>query len=386
MTSPTTTYLKFHPTIQPASPVACGLLLAGLALAPAALLADVGDGRTIASGLSNPRGIAFAPNGALYVAENGRGGPGPCILSPVQPPPPAPPAYRCYGETGAVTQILPGGGFERILTGLPSLVLANGTSEGGPAKLSFHGMTAYVTMGLGGNADLVRSDLGGGNANLFGTLLRVTLSGQYQVVADVSAHEVAVNPAGGPVDSNPYGVLAQPGRRVVADAGANALIEALADGHTRALAILPALPGGREAVPTSVTEGPDGALYVGLLTGFPFFQGSASVLRIASDGSSIETYAGGFTAIVDVAFDAGGALYVLETASGQVPPFPPPSPGLGAGRLKRQCPGGAPTVLLDGLTFPGSVAVGPDSAAYITNFGTSATGGEVLRLPVTPCS
>jgi len=76
---------------------------------------------------------------------------------------------------------------------------------------------------------------------------------------------------------------------------------------------------------------------------------------------------------------------VLEVASGQVAPFPPPNPGLGFGRLKRQCPGAPAVVLLDGLTFPGGVAIGPDGAAYVTNFGTSASG-EVLRLPVTPCS
>jgi hypothetical protein len=386
VTLPTTFETPLDPTTRPTIAAACGILFAGLALAPMALLADVGAGRTIASGLSNPRGIAFAPNGALYVAENGRGGPGPCILSPVQPPPPAPPAFRCYGETGSIARILPTGGFTRTATGLPSMVLANGTSEGGPAKISFHGMTAYVTMGMGGNPDVVRPGLGVANAHLFGTLLRVTPSGQYQVVADISAHEAAVNPAGGPVDSNPYGVLAQPGRRIVADAGANALIEALDDGSTRTLAVPPALAGGREAVTTSVTEGPDGALYVGLLTGFPFFQGSASVLRVESDGSSIATHAGGFTAIVEVAFDAGGALYVLETASGQVPPFPPVNPGLGAGRLKRQCPGDAATVLLDGLTFPGGIAIGADDAVYITNFGTSSTNGEVLRLPLAPCS
>ncbi len=370
----------------PARGIVRSLLMIGLTLAPTALLADVGDAVTIASGLSNPRGIAFAANGALYVAENGRGGPGPCILSPVQPPPPAPAAFRCFGATGAVTHILPGGGFERVVTGLPSMALANGTSEGGPAKLSFQGMTGYLTMGLGGDPTAVREELGG-LGDLFGTLLRVTPAGKYQVVADVSAHEAALNPAGGPVDSNPYGVLAQPGRRIVADAGANALIEVLANGRTRTLALPPSLlvPFPRDAVTTSVTEGPDGALYAGLLTGFPFFQGSASVLRIASDGSSIETYAGGYTAIIDLAFDAGGALYVLETASGQVAPFPPPTPGLGAGRLKRQCPGGAPTVLLDGLTFPGGFAIGADDAAYITNFGTSATGGEVLRLPLSPC-
>jgi hypothetical protein len=362
-----------------------GLLLAGLAFVPAAIEADVGDGLTIASGLSNPRGIAFAPNGALYVVEAGSGGSGPCILSPVQPPPPAPPRYRCFGLTGAVTKILPGGGFQRRVTGLPSMALADGTAEGGPAKLSFQGAAAYVTMGLGGDPAAVHAALGG-QGDLFGTLLRVTPSGQYQVVGDIAAHEAATNPAGGSVDSNPYGVLALASRRVVADAGANALIEVRADGGTRTFAVPPALAGGRQAVPTSVTEGPDGALYVGLLTGFPFFRGSASVLRIASDGSGIGTYAAGFTAIVDVAFDAGGALYVLETASGQALPFfPPPNPGLGAGRLKRQCPGGAPTVLLNGLTFPGGVAIGSDNAAYITNFGTSATAGEVLRLPLTPC-
>jgi len=378
---------KISSTVPAARRLACGLLLAGLTAAPGTLLADVGDARTIASGLSNPRGIAFAPNGALYVAEGGRGGPGPCILSPVQPPPPAPPALRCYGETGAVTRILPQGGFRRIATGLPSMVLADGTSEGGPARLSFHGNVAYVVMGLGGDPDAVRSSLGGGKANLLGTMLRVTPSGQYQVVADISAHEAAFNPAGGAVDSNPYGVLAQPGRRIVADAGANALVEAHANGGTQTLAVLPRLlqPFPRDSVPTSVTEGPDGALYVGLLSGFPFFQGSASVVRVESDGSGMATYAGGLTAVVDVAFDAGGALYVLETASGQLPPFPPPNPGIGAGRLKRQCPGGAMTVLLDGLTFPGGLAIGPDDAAYLTNFGTSATAGEVLRLPLTPC-
>ena len=105
-----------------------------------------------------------------------------------------------------------------------------------------------------------------------------------------------------------------------------------------------------------MAEGPDGAIYVGQLTGFPFFPGAASVFRISSDGGSVTPFASGFTAIVDITFDAGGALYVLEVARGQVGPFPPPpppDPGLGIGRLKRQRPGASPVVLLDGLTFPG---------------------------------
>lgn len=338
---------------------------------------------TVAQGLSNPRGIAFAPNGALYVAESGRGGSGACTPSPPQPA-----IDRCYGETGSIARIRPEGGFDRILTGLPSLAQPSGMAEGGPVDVSFLGTSMFVTMSWGGDPAL-RQALGG-KADWFGSVLHVTPSGAVQVVSDVSALEVRENPAGGNVDSNPYGILAQPGRRIVADAGANALIEVLANGRTRTLAVPPRLPPvlpntpTREPVPTSVVEGPDGALYVGQLTAGPFFRGTSTVLRIASDGSSIDTFASGFTAVVDLTFDAGGALYVLEVASGLVP-GPGANPGLGNGRLLRKCPGEDATVLLSGLFFPSGVAIGPDGSAYLTNKGVSATAGEVLRLPVTPC-
>lgn len=351
------------------------LVLLGLSLAPVSARADVGAAQTVASGLWNPRGINFAPNGALYVAEAGKGGPGPCVPSPVPPNPP-----RCYGETGAITQILPNaaapaGSFVRVVTGLPSLVLGTGTVEGGASDVAFLGTAPYVTMGLGGNPS-VRQQLGG-KAGLLGTLLHATPSGRYKVVADIAGTEAATNPDGAFVDSNPYSVLVQPGRRIVADAGANALFTALANGRTSVFAKSLLGANVTQTVPTSVAEGPDGAVYVGLLTGFPFPKGSAQVLRVASDGSSVSTYAAGFTAIIDITFDAGGALYVLEVLPGGGPPSPP-------GKLVRQCPGGARSDLLTGLTFPGGVAIGPDGAAYITNRGTSPNG-EVLRLPLTPC-
>jgi sugar lactone lactonase YvrE len=354
------------------------LLLLGLSLASAGSVADVGPASTIASGLANPRGIAFAPNGALYVVEAGRGGPGPCTFSPANPA-----IERCYGETGALSEILPNGGVRRVLTGLPSLAQPTGLVEGGPTDVAFLGTAAHVLLGWGGDP-AIRATLGG-KASMLGTLLKVTPSGQSHFVADLAGHEAITNPVGAP-DSNPYGMAVLPGRTIVADAGANALVEVLANGRTRTFALPPPPPGARETVPTSVVEGPDGALYVGTLTSFPFFAGTAQVQRVESDGSSITVYASGFTAIVDVAFDAGGALYVLEVAAGQRPPFPPPNPGLGLGRLKRQCSvGAAAEVLLDGLLFPSGVAIGPDGAAYLTNFGVSATSGEVLRLPLAPC-
>ena len=223
-------------------------LVLGLALAPTALLADVGSATTIASGLANPRGIGFAPNGALYVAEAGSGGPGPCIPSPVFPNPP-----RCYGETGALTRIIPGVGFQRVVTGLPSLILGNGTVEGGPVDVSFLGTAPAVVIGLGGDPATVRAAMPPKGA-LLGTMLHATPSGAYKVVADIAGYEAAVNPAGGTIDSNPYGVLAQPGRRIVADAGGNSLIEVLANGHTRTFAVLGA--PGAQTVPTSVVGRP----------------------------------------------------------------------------------------------------------------------------------
>jgi sugar lactone lactonase YvrE len=352
-----------------------------LVLASGFVTAGAATPETIASGLNNPRGIGFAPNGALYVTEAGNGG----QASPCLPSPPQPTINRCYGETGAVTRIKPEGGFKRILTGLPSMGLPNGTAEGGPVDLAFLGTAMYVQLGWGGDPAR-RTELGGKGA-LFGSMLHVTPAGTYKVVADVAAHESRFNPSGGAIDSNPYGAVAQPGRRIVADAGANALIEVLANGRTRTFAVLPMIPAPpfpREPVPTSVAEGPDGALYVGQLTGFPFSEGAASVLRISSDGSQVTTFASGFTTVVDVTFDTGGALYVLEVAKGQVGPLPP-NFVLGDGRLKRKCPGGATETLLANLSFPGGVAIGPDGAAYLTNKGTSATDGEVLRLPLTPC-
>ncbi|HET7202636.1 MAG TPA: ScyD/ScyE family protein [Steroidobacteraceae bacterium] len=234
----------------------CGALLLGV---PAH--GDVGAAVTIASGLANPRGLVFAPNGDLYVAESGSGGSGNCTFSP-----PNPTVDRCYGETGAVSRIRPEGGFDRIVTGLPSLAQPSGLAEGGPVDISFLGMAGIVTMSWGGDPAL-RAALGP-KSWMFGTLLQVTPSGAWKVVADVAAHEAAVNPAGGNVDSNPYNTLAQPGRRLVADAGANAIIEVRPNGRTATFALLPFLPpvppipAPREPVPTSIVEGPDGALYV----------------------------------------------------------------------------------------------------------------------------
>lgn len=346
----------------------------------AALPATATTVAVIADGLSNPRGLAFAPNGRLFVTEVGSGGNGQCLPSADSPVP------RCYGETGALTRIDPDGLAPpvRVITGLPSMAsLAGGFTSSGPVDVEFFGMQAYVLLGWGGPPAL--RDGVGPKSNLFGTVIRALPDGSYRLVADIAANEIRSNPAGGAYDSNPYGLDALPGRLVVADAGANALIGACSHPHcvdsAGTLSVLPLTLQGREPVPTAVKQGPDGWLYAGQLTGGPFFPAASTIYRVPPGGGEPVPFVGGLTAVVDIAFDAAGTLYVLEFARG----FQNGNPGLGQGRLKRKLPGQPVETVLDNLSFPGGLTVGPDGDVYISvnsaSFdATSLTQGKVIRV------
>jgi hypothetical protein len=205
-----------------------------------------------------------------------------------------------------------------------------------------------------------------------------------------------------PGESNPYGLtIAKNGDALVADAANNDIVRVEPDGTAFTVArfdlelistadVPPEAqpPGGlppqltAEAVPTSVTIGPDGAIYVGQLMGFPFKTGSSHVWRIDEDANgalcSVNTpdpactvFQSGLTAIQDIAFGKDGTLYVYELAAGGVFPF---EAGL--------APGGTfpPAVLLaiddEGdqhelatgeLSQPGGVIVGRGGKVYVTD-------------------
>ena len=99
-------------------------------------------------------------------------------------------------------------------------------------------------------------------------------SGNPKALTDIAGYEVSANPDGAQIDSNPYGLLALPGHQLVADAGGNSLLDVAANGDVSTIATFPRWPrqpfGLRDAVPTDVVAGPDGAYYVSTLTGFPF--------------------------------------------------------------------------------------------------------------------
>jgi hypothetical protein len=225
-------------------------------------------------------------------------------------------------------------------------------------------------------------------------------AGRVREVADLWAFEQAVNPDQGwnqsavPVESNPFDVEAlNGGRALVADAAANDILYVEIDGAIDWVAVLtPISTPGPQPVPTSVAVGPDGAYYVGELTGFPGTPGLSRVWRIAPGSRHVScpspsctVVAGGFTSIIDLAFGPDGTLYVVEfDEAGWL--------GVeGNGFAKTQAGGtvnacktttGSCTVVAGGLSLPTAVAVGRDGRVWVVEHNPMLfAAAQVHRLP-----
>ena len=349
------------------------------------------DVDVIASGLDNPRHLAVAKDGDVYVAESGRGGDHATSRSCFN----SAEGFACTGATGAVTKVWRRGRHyrqERVVRGLASFAPESGGSAIGPHGIYVDGRDLYVTNG-GPTApwrgdDATQTVLRDPTlvaeepiSRLYGTLLKFSKHGHPRLVADLWRFERDVNPdaelANPLIDSNPVDVFAERGRTLVADAGGNTVLSVSDRGRVRVVSVFPNTAEGMQAVPTGVVVGPDGATYVSQLTGFPFPVGGANVFRIDPRSGTVSTYASGFTMAMDLAFGRDGTLYVLEIDSDSL--LQPGTDGAiwavprnGAPR-KLELPAGT-------LTEPGGIAVGRHGELYVTNHSREAGNGEVLRL------
>ena len=325
----------------------------------------------LASGLNNPRGLAFAPDGTLYIAESG-------VYTPGGPSTTTPRGTFYYSNTGSITQVA-GGVQTRILSGLPSL--GSTADVSGPNDIAFAADgTGYVVIGLGQNPAVRTGDLAPNGFQL-GQLYTFN-GGGITPVADISAYEGAHNPAGGPVDSNPFHLAPISGGMLVTDAGANDLLRVDGAGNVSLVAAFAARDMGAgfpsDAVITGVAVAPDGSYYLSELTGAPFVPGAARIYHVLPDGT-VAGYFGGFTMITDLAFGMDGSLYALELDTNGLA-----RPGGTGALLKVNGDGSYDTLFTTGLVTPTGLAVGSDGAFYVTNFSAAAGIGQVLRIAAAP--
>jgi hypothetical protein len=349
----------------------------------------------IASGLDNPRHVAVGWDG-VYVAESGRGGDPATSKSCFD----SAEGFACTGATGAITRI-DRRGTRRIVRGLASFAPANGGSAIGPHGIFADGGEIYFTNGgptaptRGTPPEVVLRDptlvAEEPISALYGTLRKVRRRGGSREVADIWRFERDNNPdaaEGNPlIDSNPVDVYADRGRFFVADAGGNSILRVGRFGGIRPVAIFPNVitpsPFGdipMQAVPTGVVKGPDGALYVSQLTGFPFPVGGASVFRVDPRTGEKTVYSTGFTNAIDLDFGRDGTLYVLEIDHDSL------LGGSRAGALFKvpwrgdhtpqpvELPADPP------LIEPGGIAVGRRGKLFVSNHSREAGAGEVLRI------
>ncbi|MFL6240969.1 MAG: ScyD/ScyE family protein [Actinomycetes bacterium] len=332
------------------------------------------DVTVLASGLNNPRGVAVAQDGTVYVAIAGRGGRQACFGSPGQ--------KECGGYTSMVERLLPGESTLRPF-------VRNFVSIAGPDGSFATGIDGVAANPHGG-ADFVET-----SANMptgiakadaqFGRLWYRPRHHHYTELGNIQQFEFDHDPDGQGPDSDPYGVADAGAYQVVADAAGNDLLK-VQGGDVSLLAVLPQITytdnHGRtqslDPVPTCVTQGPDGNFYVGELGGNGKVR-KASIWRVTPGGSATQLYTG-FTAIDGIAFDPQGNLYVTELVKHG---FGQAGQGDFAGALIRIRPNGNRVELAKGqLALPGGLGIGPDGAIYVTTYSLFPGAGQLVR--VTP--
>jgi hypothetical protein len=350
--------------------------------------------QTVVSGLNSPRHLMVGPDGALYVAEAGTGGPGPAGSNCVATTNNAGDATTdCLGTTGVIARFTTGGALTTALSGLPSIVTepAGGipASYVGPADTAYgNGKFEVVTEVQDLNADGTNKfGASGSNLGQLVTASPSSAASTWSVGPNFAAYAAAhpqgssslgTNPGESATDSDPYSITPYNGGFAVTDAAANDLLWVSPSGAISQLASFAAQTGtGAQAVPTSVTVGPDGALYVGELVGVPSPAGSAVVYRVVP-GDAPTVFASGFSAITDVAFNRAGQLLVLEFDTLGLLDHTGAS-----GAVVEVAQNGVQTTLAStGLVQPTGMVVGPDGSIYVSNNGDTAGGGSIVRIPV----
>jgi hypothetical protein len=329
-----------------------------------------------ATGLNNPRGLEFGPDGFLYVAEGGIGGTDPaCVVVAAVGP-----------YTGSPTNAR----VSRIVNGVPVPVGdplpssqtsdASGNLVSGVGDIAFIGDTLYAILAGAGCSHGVPS--------VPNEVIRLNDDGSWTQIADLSAFLVA-NPVKNrdfddfEPDGTWYSMIAVGGDLYATEPNHQEIdrISPTTGAISRVVDISASYPP-----PTSENRawvGPTalayhGNFYFGNLGPFPVVPGTQQIRKLTPSGN-FKTWATGLTAVTGLVFDQRDRMYVLEMSTSVNGPNP------GDGKVVRIDPSGKQTEIASGLFFPTAMTMGPDGALYVSNvgFGPPPVGlGQILRIEV----
>jgi hypothetical protein len=259
---------------------------------PADPLARIADRYTVVrDGLDNPRSLQILPTGNVLVAEAGHGSRTDAGCG----------EQGCAGRTGEVT-LLTGQRAKAatVSTACSPSPAPTAASPSAPDGASKRPGGAYVAI-------ISEAPAPGWQAR--GSRPR----GRRRVIADIARYEENHDPDGEGVESNPYAVLARRGGYLVADAAGDSILHVKLDGSIRTWAVMPEYGPRVDAVPTSISRGADGFIYVGELHSEQ--RGKAHVLKYDRHGNLVDKI-GGFTSVTGADVSRFGTLYVSELFGG----------------------------------------------------------------------